>query len=114
MSFVVVDREDLPRERNTYEFQGFKFLDTEISLIWVDMPPGDGVRLHQHPYKEIFVIQEGIGTYTVGSECQEAHAGQIIIVPSDTPHKFANYGNGPLKQMDIHLNNQFITIWLEN
>jgi len=39
MSFVVLEREALPRDGNTYEFQGFQYLDTEISLIWVDMPP---------------------------------------------------------------------------
>ena len=113
MSFVVLDRDTLPRDGNTYEIQGFQLLDTEISLVWVDMPPGDGVRLHKHPYKEIFVIQEGVALYTVGSAILEAHAGQIIIVPSDMPHKFANRGNGPLKQVDIHISRQFITDWLE-
>jgi mannose-6-phosphate isomerase-like protein (cupin superfamily) len=55
-------------------------------VIWVDMPPGKGVRLHKHPYKEVFIIYEGSGTFTVGSTTLEAQAGQIIIVTEHTPH----------------------------
>ena len=40
--------------------------------------------------------------------------GQIIIVPAETPHKFMNSSNKQLKQIDIHVNKQFITYWLED
>ena len=113
VNYLVLDRENLPRQGKTYEFQGYQFLNTEVSIIWVDMPPGVGVRLHQHPYKEIFVIQEGSATYTVGPVSLEAHAGQIVIVPAGTPHRFVNSGECALKQVDIHLSRQFITDWLE-
>jgi mannose-6-phosphate isomerase-like protein (cupin superfamily) len=43
----------------------------------------------------------------------EAQAGQIIIAPVDTPHKFVNGGERPLKQVDIHVSKRFITEWLE-
>ncbi len=112
--YLVLDRDDLPQDGNTFEFQGFQFQDTEISFIWVEMPPGDGVRLHKHPYKEIFIIQEGAATYTVGSVSLKAHAGQIIIVPAGTPHKFVNSGDCALRQVDIHLSRQFVTDWLES
>ena len=70
--------------------------------------------MHKHPYKEIFIIQEGVATFTVGSTTLEAKAGQIIIVPADVPHKFMNLSDQPLKQIDIHVNKQFITDWLED
>ena len=114
MDYTLLNRDDLPYDGNTYEFEGFQYQDTEISFIWVDMPPGGTVRLHKHPYKEIFIIQEGVSTFTVGSEMLEALAGQIIIVPADVPHKFTNLSDKPLKQIDIHLNRQFITFWLED
>lgn len=113
-NYTVVNRADLPREGNTYEFQGIQHQDTEISFIWVDLPPGGAIRLHKHPYKEIFIIQEGVSTFTIGSTTLEAHAGQIVIVPAETPHKFRNAGNGRLRQIDIHVNKQFITNWLED
>ncbi len=114
MNYTILNRNDLPRDGNVYEFEGFQFQDTEVSFIWVDMPPGGNVRLHKHPYKEIFIIQEGISTFTIGSTTLEAHAGQIIIVPADTPHKFMNSSDRQLRQIDIHINREFITHWLED
>ena len=81
--------------------------------IWVEMPPRHGVRLHKHPYKEIFIVQEGVATFTVGTASLEAHAGQVIVVLAETPHKFINTGSRPLRQVDIHVSKEFITNWLE-
>src|SRR5689334_5347602 len=97
---TVLNRDELERDGNTYEFQGYQHGATDISLIWVDMPPGDGVRLHQHPYQEVFVIQEGSATFIIGATSVEAHAGQIIIVPAGQPHKFRNSGERQLRQVD--------------
>ncbi len=113
-NYTLLNRDELPFDGNTYEFIGAKHQDTEVSFIWVDMPPGGSVRLHKHPYKEIFIIQEGIATFTVGSAILEAYAGQVIIVPSETPHKFMNNSDEQLKQVDIHINKEFITDWLED
>jgi mannose-6-phosphate isomerase-like protein (cupin superfamily) len=114
VNYTILNKDDLPYDGNVYEFEGFQFQDTEISFIWVDMPPGGIVRLHKHPYKEIFIIQEGTSTFTVGSTTLEAHAGQIIIVPAEVPHKFMNLSDGQLRQIDIHVNREFITHWLED
>jgi mannose-6-phosphate isomerase-like protein (cupin superfamily) len=114
LNYTVLNRDDLPRDENTYEFEGLHYQATEVSFIWVDMPPGGSVRLHKHPYKEIFIIQEGVSTFTVDTTTLEAVAGQIIIVPADVPHKFMNNGDGQLKQIDIHVNREFITDWLED
>jgi mannose-6-phosphate isomerase-like protein (cupin superfamily) len=65
-----------------------------------------------HPYPEVFIVQEGQATYTVGSATIEVQAGQIAVAPPGVPHKFVNSGTGPLKQVDIHLGNQIITEWL--
>ena len=114
MDYLLLRRDDLPYDGNVYEFEGSQYKDTEISFIWVDMPPGGNVRLHKHPYKEIFIIQEGMATFTVGLSTLEAQAGQIIIVPADVPHKFRNDSDRQLKQIDIHLHKDFITMWLED
>ena len=39
-------------------------------------------------------------------------AGEIAIVPPDTPHRFVNSGDGPLRQIDIHVSPSFSTEWL--
>ena len=113
MNYTLLHRDELPFDGNTYEFQGIHHQGTNVSFIWVDMPPGGMIRLHKHPYEEVFIIQEGVSTFTVGSVALEARPGQIIIVHAEVPHKFMNLSERPLKQIDIHVSNQFITDWLE-
>jgi mannose-6-phosphate isomerase-like protein (cupin superfamily) len=75
--------------------------------------PGGGPKLHRHPYAETFVIRSGRGLFTVGDRKIEAKAGQILVVPANTPHKFENLGPASLDTIDIHENGKFITEWLE-
>ncbi len=114
MNYFIVNKEQLSRDENTYELQGYQYGSTNISLILVDVAPGEGPKLHVHPYEEVFVIQEGCATYTIGSTTLEAKAGQIAIVPAGVPHKFVNSGSGRLLQVDIHHSPRFITQWLED
>lgn len=113
LNYTVINRNDLPRDGSTFEFEGFRFSDTEVSFIWVDMPPGGTIRLHQHPYTEIFIVQDGVSTFVVGDSTMQASAGQIIAVPANVPHKFSNTSNTQLKQVDIHVSKEFIMQWLE-
>ncbi|TDD51272.1 cupin domain-containing protein [Kribbella antibiotica] len=73
---------------------------------------GVGPRLHLHPYAETFIIRRGSATFTVADEQVEAHAGQILVVPAETPHKFRT-GPGGYEALHIHANSTFETIWLE-
>jgi mannose-6-phosphate isomerase-like protein (cupin superfamily) len=73
---------------------------------------GIGPRLHQHPYAETFVIRRGSATFTVGDDKIEAHAGQVLVVPAYTPHKFST-GAGGYEAVHIHANARFVTDWLE-
>lgn len=112
-TYTIVNRADLPNDGDTFGFVGARY-DTDVSFIVVDMPPDAVVKLHTHPYKEIFIIEEGSATYTIGEETIEAHAGQIVIADADVPHGFTNTGEGRLKQVDIHLSKKFVTHWLED
>lgn len=86
----------------------------DICIIFNILPePGGGPRLHQHPYAETFIVRSGTGLFTLGDQQITATAGQILIAPPDTPHKFTNVGSGPLETIDIHNSGKFITHWLE-
>jgi mannose-6-phosphate isomerase-like protein (cupin superfamily) len=74
---------------------------------------GDGPALHQHPYPETFVIHSGQASFTVGDKTLVGKAGQIIVVPGATPHKFGKTGPDRLEMTNIHENGTFITEWLE-
>ena len=113
-SYTVIHRDELPRDDHVFEFEGFRYASADVSFIWVDMPPGGTIRLHKHPYMEIFIVQEGVSTFIVGTATIEAQAGQVILVPANVPHKFSNTGDTQLKQVDIHVSKKFITEWIEN
>lgn len=116
MTPLILNKNDLERAEypNTATFEGYRYGDTNLSFYWVDLPPGGGPPLHRHPCEEIFLIQEGRGTFTIGVMTFEASAGQIVMVPPDTPHTFLNTGEGPLRQIDILPSKRIITEWLED
>src|SRR5215207_4408990 len=73
---------------------------------------GVGPRLHQHPYAETFIIRRGWALFTIGSEQLQGRAGQVLIVPANTPHKFSTGPDG-YEGVHIHANPRFVTEWLE-
>lgn len=74
--------------------------------------PGSGPRLHQHPYPETFIIRRGSATFTIGSRQLVARAGQVLVAPANTPHKFSTGPDG-YEAVHIHANPRFVTEWLE-
>jgi mannose-6-phosphate isomerase-like protein (cupin superfamily) len=111
----VINREDWADDLEYWrgELQGGTY-GANISMIFSRLAEtSGGPRLHQHPYPEIFIIRSGEALFTVGREEIRADAGQIVIVPPNTPHKFTNAGSTPLETIDIHESGKFITEWLE-
>jgi mannose-6-phosphate isomerase-like protein (cupin superfamily) len=107
----VISQSSLPFSRIARELVGADH-DAGVCLIFVDAAPGDGPSLHRHPYEEIFITQEGRCTFFVGDDTFEAGAGEIVIAPAGVPHRFVNSGDGPLRQLDIHVSPHFETEWL--
>jgi len=110
---TVIDRDALPFSGKSRELEGYLYGDTPASLIFFDGPPGSGPTLHRHPYAEIFVVLDGQATFIVGDARIEATSGQILIAPAGIAHRFVNSGSAPLRQIDIHLSDHFVTEWLE-
>ena len=74
---------------------------------------GVGPRLHRHPYGEVWVVVEGVGTFIAGDGTFVAGRGDVVYVPAETPHTFRNTGEVPLKMVCIHEAPRFSTTWLE-
>jgi mannose-6-phosphate isomerase-like protein (cupin superfamily) len=108
----VIRIDDLPFSVIARELVGAEHGGVGVCILFVDAAPGQGPGLHKHPYEEVFIVQEGRGTFVVGDEEIELGAGQIAIVPPDTPHRFVNSGDGRLRQIDIHVSPSFSTEWL--
>jgi quercetin dioxygenase-like cupin family protein len=96
------------------EFVGMNHGGVGISFFLVIGEPGRGPRLHKHDYDEVVYVIEGRSKWRVGEQERDATAGDVLIVRAGEPHKFINSGDGPLRQIDIHLNPTFETTWLED
>ena len=107
----VLSQDQLPTPN---EFEGKDHGGLGISFLLVDAAPGEGPALHKHSYAEVFLVLEGESMFVAGNEEQRVRAGQIVVVPGDTPHRFLNAGRGPLRQIDIHVSARFVTEWLDS
>jgi mannose-6-phosphate isomerase-like protein (cupin superfamily) len=108
----VVNQEQLPFSNIARELVGADHGGLGLCLIFVNAPPGRGPSLHKHDYDEVFITLEGQATVVAGDEERVVGPGDVAIIPAGTPHKFVNSGDGPLRQIDIHLSPQFGTAWL--
>jgi mannose-6-phosphate isomerase-like protein (cupin superfamily) len=110
MSFL--NLEQLPFAGMSHQFIG-ETQGAPFSAYIVTAKPGQGPRLHKHPYAEVAFVIEGSARITVGDEEREVQAGGIAVIPANTPHRFVNSGNGILRQIDIHAGPNFIQTDLE-
>jgi mannose-6-phosphate isomerase-like protein (cupin superfamily) len=113
MAIRFLKQRDLPASNFSRELIGADHGGVSASVIFVDAEPGRGPRLHQHPYAELFFVLEGEGTFSDGSHERVVGAGEVVIVPPDTPHAFVNSGSERLRQIDVHLSSTFETDWLD-
>lgn len=107
--YLALDRENLA----VSQLDGHQLGGAGVSLIFIDLEPGGGPRLHRHPYKEIFIVLEGEAIFTVRSEILARSAGKVLVVQPGVPHKFVNSGLARLRQVDVHESPVFVTEWLE-
>jgi mannose-6-phosphate isomerase-like protein (cupin superfamily) len=94
-------------------FEGYLHEGADVSFLLVSLPPGGGPALHQHAYAEVFVVQEGHARFTAGAETLDVHGGHIVVVPSETQHRFVNAGTGELRMINIHAAGKIETEWIE-
>lgn len=113
MNHVIIDRDELPHSETAYKFEGYHHGGANVSFFLSETPSGRGTELHRHPYDEVFVVQEGVLTFTVGEATIEATSGQIVVVPADTPHKFVNSDVRKTCHVDIHISGSMSTEWIE-
>ena len=107
----VIRTDELPASENASTFNGHDHGAT-VSFFLSHNVPGTGPKLHRHPYDETFIVQEGDVLFTAGASTIEARAGDIVVVPAGTPHKFVS--RGPVhRQVSIHPVARMETEWLE-
>ncbi|MDF1504975.1 cupin domain-containing protein [Roseisolibacter sp. H3M3-2] len=101
-------QQDLPFRGSSHQFVGAEQGDTGVSVFLFEGKPGSGPGPHRHPYDEIQFIREGRGRYVVEGATFEASAGDILVIKAGEVHSFTAIGDGPLVQLDVHLNPTFV------
>jgi len=110
---TLLNNDDLPSSGTSWQFEGYLHDAVNVSFFVSHPLPGNGPLLHQHPYEEIFIVEAGTLTFTVGDSAVEACGGQIVIAPANIPHKFINSGTEAARLVNIHASPRMITTWLE-
>jgi mannose-6-phosphate isomerase-like protein (cupin superfamily) len=104
---------DLDPTRHSHEFVGGEHGDLPFSVILVHTGPGGGPAVHRHPYPEVFIVEAGEATFTLGDRSVVVVAGHVVVGPPDIAHGFTNTGRDELRLTAIHGSSRFITEWLE-
>ena len=90
----------------------------DLVLAEVEVPPGAGTPLHAHASPEIFRVLAGELEFATLADdgarrTVRAAAGDVISIPSGTPHGYANAGSAPalvLAMFDRSLERFFRTV----
>ncbi len=98
--------EDLRLSHRAALFEGGDDADASIFVVSVDR--GEGPDLHVHPYPEVFVVMGGIARFTVADEQIVVEAGNVVVVPAETPHGFKGEGDDKLRIVSVHPNREVV------
>ena len=102
MAPQVVSVDDIRLSRRAARFEGAKFGGVAASMFITRYELDEGPDLHFHPYAEVFLIEEGEATFTVGEDELKVGAGHMVVVPPETPHGFKNRTGGILRVVSVH------------
>lgn len=111
---VLITRDDLPGPPGGRQFVGSDHGGVPVSLFLVAAPRGSGPELHRHPYPEIFLVEAGAADFLIDGAHVTAAAGDILIAPAGSAHRFTSVGNEELRLTAIHTAATMDTEWLES
>lgn len=101
MHKVIRSGELQPSPGGTITFVGEPH-ESGVSFFLVNSETGAGPGLHRHPYSETWIVRGGRALFTADGEELEAGPGDIIVVSTETPHKFTSLGPERLDMICIH------------
>ena len=68
-----------------------------LTVTWVDVPPGGEQRAHSHPDSEqVYVIVRGSGRMSVAGDTEKVSEGDLVFIPPAADHGIVNDGYEPL------------------
>ena len=68
-----------------------------LTVTWVDVPPGAEQRVHSHgDAEQVYVIVRGHGRMQVAGDIEEVGEGDLIFIPPAAQHGILNDGSETL------------------
>ncbi|WIY53385.1 cupin domain-containing protein [Devosia sp. YIM 151766] len=101
MVHIVPAADKKPGDSRTIRFEGADF-GAPIAFFAVDAAPGQGPKLHLHPYAETWIVKRGRARVVAGDEAFELGPDDIAVMPANTPHKFTALEPERLEMVCIH------------
>ena len=69
----------------------------EMSVNYVEFPPGKVVKPHTHDRVEVYLVQSGRAKMMADDEIKEVTAGDVLMAPIGIAHAIEVLGDEPLK-----------------
>jgi hypothetical protein len=95
MTYTVVNKDELPHSGSAYRFEGHRHGGAHVSFFISDTAPGKGLGPHTHPYDEVFILQEGELTFTVGERHRRGEKRTGNRGPCQRAAQVLQLGHGP-------------------
>lgn len=73
----------------------------QMSLNYFEVAPGAETPKHSHEHEQLGFVYQGEFSFSVGGETYVASPGSAYYIPSNEPHAAANFGETPVKGIDI-------------
>ena len=68
-----------------------------LTVTWVDVPPGGEQRAHSHPESEqVYVIVRGSAQMRVAGDTERVGEGDLVFIPPAAQHEIVNDGSETL------------------
>lgn len=88
-------------EKNTY-FQKEAFLDEQIQIVMMHIPPGEDIGEETHDADQTTFFVSGEGQAKLDGKGTKVSANHLLVIPKGTKHNIINNGDEPLKLFSIY------------
>ncbi len=77
---------DLPSKEIMPGYHGKLVHGEKISWVFWEVEKGAQVPHHQHHHEQIMHVVDGRFEFTLDGDTQTYHPGDVVVIPSHTPH----------------------------
>ena len=77
------------------------FSGKNCMMVLNELMPEAKPALHQHPHEQLAYIVEGTCRFVIGNEVVNMTAGDLILIPPNTPHSLEVTGDKAVLNLDV-------------